>query len=1371
VTSGLSGYVVYVNDTRVYHCDAETFSYSYYTSRDLPGATYTVKLGAIFEQPVAFSDVTNFIVTDGNSLEHEGGDEATAGSVQVLTQEEWNTFPVGVAWTVNATFGADPDEMIAEPMISVVNTQIGLDLKESHGRYSFFSGVCYEDVEDPMEGDRIRLILVKKGASEFDYLIFISRSNGTAISRHVCNGLPLTFPVSIAFHSNTTGLRLENCTIGLENAMSISIPVTLRTSGDVTVDGDQLTLDEAVTTAFNGDNLILSDAQYKLSVPLNVKPTGDSYLTPVQYTISLDPAITMKHALVEYTGNENLIKSDTRNYFTNLQVDISISGIILKSDDPFTVIEGSSSHLRSCVVDLTMNNCVIDAPEIQLVTEPDDQHNFPTNAGDQVTIDISNSTLVMNSSSGLITLDDTTGPNFTGVNLTLSDNLIYQKDDLSCFCFASTGSIDFCSLPNIDVKENAFLLSEVCSGCKDKICTPDQNEIVDIPPDVSYLESDYGVTNINNPAVLLDATGEVIEIKGAIKTIDGMAIGSITKPGINLWPPLLERTNSNTDIDKCLFMPLSGKSRVNISMNKAGTIDISDNIIFTSPEECYIKKTDDYKAMDVFPGEIFYVKGEDHCGLRTIKYALSFPGDIVFDEQDINKFYGAAASNADVFKGLTSTDAASGAISWKVESLPIDGDPVNGYEAQRDESFYEPLPEVTENETLSFYYKKQYIDQQFSILFEDENGVTHTIRNTPLPSGTRGWYLTSDAVTLDWQQAVIAIKDEKNIETSELPMSGKLMRLTIHHQSASASSTVPAWMLFDRIAFQEVNSEVFDEQDPSTFVGTGGSDGWDGLTSTDAFTGTKSFKVVIKKGNTTTSDEWTGFDVGVDLPVSTNKRKFTFSYKKTDQSSFVAVKLHMMDLETSTVTVFEVSEQDNAEALAGAGWPIPRKNDARWNQVFVDLYSARGPGNTDRADDSPMPVGKCVKLELLLSGTEGAECLFDNIDFIQDVYRQEISTDEIYQISPDYSEEYNISGWKLNALGSVGKNTIISYGTSNEVLVEENYNQNSDPEANLSIQTKLEIEKFVTVSSADFPNAYIYWREKGTPIGYIELQIECSDGKTYPLAFSPTGSSLQNSRGVFKCKDLNDESETRHSYKIVEVFEHSYKDLARLATPVTPTRLISMKVLYNASLPSNWYTCFEYPEIKFPPQETTPPFSISVSNPVDMEQYGQRLPVELTANKEISMIKILAKNNNIVIKKWEYPITSAEQVTFSGSCDLTQINNFQLNDDGELQIVIEATDIFGSKISEDRTIFIRSSTPTISLINPSNGSSHNRVIQLKGISDIPLSALNYQISDDANTILHKGSFDYVTGILAFDETVAVDVDIRFQTGNVQVYGT
>ncbi len=956
ITTGLSGYGVYVDGVRVFDCNADVTSYSYYASRDDYGKTFDIKLGAIYEQPVAFSNVTNFEV-DGSSIEHVTGVNASANAVQILTEADWDAMTNGTAWITSFTFDTDPESMVESPLVSVNNTPVSVVFNPSSdgGPSYVFSGTgIYEETANI--GDRVNLILVKTGPMEFTYKYLITGSDGSVEWSTIRNETITAFPLTVVYESSSPGVKLTDCAIGLENAMSSSIPITLRSAGDVYVNGNDITLDEAVTTAFNGDNVLLSDARYTLSVPLNHKPKNDyNNNTPVSYTISLNSEVDPdKHAVISYTSSDDLIKTD-RYPENTIDVDIDISGVILKSENPLTVIKGWW-RIDNCKFNFSMENSIINAPELNLVYEEEDQFIFPDGADDEINISINSSTLLMDETDGFVTLDG-----FENLSLTMTDNLIY-KTNASCYCFTN---VDLCSAPfNAAITDNTFLIASECGSCE-SICSPAQNEIVAPVTDFVYLNSDYSVTNINNPGVIIDgATGEVQEIRGAVKTIGGVEIADITEPKLNFWPNLFERSHSAATIDKCMYLPVTDRSRVNMSMDSKGTIFSSDDIAFAATTSYQMAGINNHWEKEVTSGTIFYAYGENTYGLHTKKYAVSFPGRTIFDEQDIGNFFGADPSSVDVFAGLTSNDAASGAISWKVESLPIGGNPANGYETERTESLYEPLPDVTSYEVLSFYYKKQYTDQEFSITFEDDNNVTHTIQNTTLPTGTRGWELTTDAATTNWQQAVVLLQDEDNLPTGEVPMSGKLMRMTIHHQSASAGSSVPAWMLFDDISFTPVAHVLFDEEDPADFIGTGGSDGWDGLTSTDGFQGGKSFQVLIKTGNSSTSDEWTGFMAGppqIDLPISFGKRKVTFAYKKSDPNSYVSLKLHMMDLETNAVTVFEISEQDNAEDITAVGWPIPRQNDTRWHQVFINLASARGPGNTDRAAGSPMPFGKCAK--------------------------------------------------------------------------------------------------------------------------------------------------------------------------------------------------------------------------------------------------------------------------------------------------------------------------------------------------------------------------------------------------------------------------
>jgi hypothetical protein len=1356
VTAGLSAYIVYIDDN-VLRCNTDTRSVSWFASREQAGETVNIKLGARYNRDVTFSSLTNFSTIE-NGIEQIGSGDATAIVNEQLRLEDLVPLPVGATWRVGVTLPDNISNLTAQPLLTFGPINCSLE-DDGSNKVLHFLGFGINGRRDVQANDRVEFVIVKNSSSWYELGSNIIRNNNHNYVGYGSVGQN-SLPFSIQYHSNTPGFILQNLTIGQENTMSSSFSVTLRSVGNVIVDGSSLTLDNAVATVFNGDNIQLSDAQYTLSVPLNVIPYGDEHTTDVNYSICLNPAAAGFNSKISYTGPENIIDASHQR----IQVNISLRDMIIKSDKPLIFLNGDN-NLLYCNAAISMQKCVIDAPSIKII---DDTNLKPIPASGNVVLNFISNTFTMAGSSSFINL-----LNFTGITLNMSDNLIYQKDFGSCFCFSNVSGL--CASPyNVTMSDNTFLLANVCTGCdiSNTICTPLQNEIITtLVSGFDYLGSDYGMANIHNPGVTVNSTtGNIENIRGCIKTINGASIGTISNPDLLFGPALFTRANPGATIDECRYLPLPEKTKFNISMDSRGKIYTSENSNSVSPHLYEMKDYDSYKSQDMLPGQILYAYGESSFGLPTKKYALAFPGRIIFDEHPIANFYGAPSSAVDCFKGITSTDAANGTISWKVESLPIGGDPLNGFEKQRTESFYEPLPDVTDCESFSFYYKKQYADQQFSLSFEDEHGISHVIQNTPLTTGTRGWYFTSDAPTLDWQYATITLKNETNLPTGELPLSGKLMRFSIHHQSITASSAVPVWMLFDDIKFQSSNMVIFDEQDPADFVGKGGNDGFGGLTSTVSFAGTKSYKVTIGTGNSRTSDEWTGLSSSLDLPVSLNKRKLTFAYKKTDPASFATIKFYMQNLETNATTVFEISEQDAAENISNTGWPIPHHEDTLWHQVFIDLFSCRGPGNTDRAAGSPMPFGKCTKVELVLTGLAGAECLFDNIKFIQDFYRQEISTNEQYSVSPDYSEEGYENGWKLNALGNVSKNTIISYGAQNHIMVEENYQKDAESEANNNLLNKFEVEKQLALPESNFPNTYIYWQEKGTPIGYIELAVKCSDNNEYPLAFSATGYSLPNSKGVFNFKVRSDVSETKHSYNILETFNKCYPELVNGSPPVSPINVRKLKVLYNANTVSGWYSKNDYSQINFIVKDPTP-LAVTLAQPINSGEYGVSLPVELTTNKELRSARILIKNGTSIVHQTECPIMGRGQSSFTGSIDLQQLNTNQLEADGRAKITVEVTDIFGETVSTDRLVKIDWTIPVLSLREPDEGSAFNNIVTIDGYANIPLKSVTYQIIGNNGNAIKENSIDLSVDTTDFRETIAIDDADRFQKVTLLLYGT
>jgi predicted acyltransferase (DUF342 family) len=1353
VYTGLSGYTVYANDNMVHQCDAFTHSYSYYASRQQAGATIQIKLGALFEQEVEFSNVTNFAVY-GNSLEQYRSGEAAASSVQQLSQSDWNSLPLGTKWIVSSKLDVDPTLLSAEPLMAIGNTPIKMNLLwwiadplvPGESRFNFI-GWGGAEWRPAKEGDKIDLIFKKITNSSYYLSYRISGTDGQVVEMGLGNQLFQTFPLTVNYHSNTPGVKLTNCTIGYESTMSSNISVPLRTMGDVVVDGSTITLDDAVTTAFNGDNLKLSNTQYTLSVPLNEKPGNDLNETPVSYTI------TGAKSQISYSGPETLIATNV----ADVQNTYAINGVIFRSPSPVTIFSGASD-LTNCAISFTMQNSVLDAPVVKII---ENTASKPIPAGSTASFNLNGSTFTMGDSDGFITL-----LNFTGLTMTMTDNLVYQRNQSDCFCFANTGAIDIC--PMVTMTNNSFILAQVCTGCEDKICNPTQNIIASAVGGTNYLNSDYGVTNIDNPGVIKDPYGTIVDIIGANKTINDMEIADIINPKLTFWPNLFTRTNPNGSSEKLYYLPLSNQSQVNISMNSRGNIYSSLDILFTSPNVYNMMGANTFLSRQVAPTDLLYCYGQDNYGLTTDKYVLSFPGNVVFDEQLLASYYGANTSSADVFVGKTSSDAASGSISWNVESLPIDGNPANGYYTQRTESFFEPLPDVTGCETFTFQYKKQYPDQIFSITFQDSNGTQHSIQNAALPSGTRGWYLSSDASTLSWQQAQITIRNEENLPIGEMPMNGKLIKLSIHHQSASASTAMPVFMLFDALAFQSADFVIFDEQDPAQFVGKGGVDGWSGLTSTDAFTGTKSFEILIPAGSTNSTDEWTGPSAGTYLPLTGNLRKITFAYKKTDPNSHAAIKLHIKDIDTDVETDFEISEQNAPADMVGSGWPIPCQQDMRWHQVFIDLFSVKGPGNTTYSSTNAMPFGKLAKIELCLTGVGGASVLFDNIKFVQEFYNQTSDTEQ-YTVSPDYSEAANTIGWKINALSEVYKNTIISYGADNCVSLEENYNLDLANSGNTFMIGPMEIEKNISFSGADFQNLYIQWQEHGDPIGFITCSILCSNGKTYPLTFSPCGYLLNNSRGIFNLKQHSDQSTTKHWFKIVDVFNQVYPELVNAPTPVTAVSLGSAKVQYQSNEIADWYSRMDYPYIDFCVKDATP-FTVSLSVPEASGRYGIKLPVALTANKEIASIKMIAKKATNIVGQWKRSIGEKGQTTFTGFFDLAQLTRDDFGPNGMLTITVEVTDVFGETLSLDRAVEINRDIPNIVLHEPTDQFMYNGQIPLYGVSDQPLQSVTYTINDLDGTIIKAGVIEYSTEVSRFDETVTLDPNPP-QKAIVWVYAT
>ena len=76
---------------------------------------------------------------------------------------------------------------------------------------------------------------------------------------------------------------------------------------------------------------------------------------------------------------------------------------------------------------------------------------------------------------------------------------------------------------------------------------------------------------------------------------------------------------------------------------------------------------------------------------------------------------------------------------------------------------------------------------------------------------------------------------------------------------------------------------IYDEQDPTTFTGGWGWDGFQASrSSTMAYSGTYSYAVTIPSGINYSSEGWTG-----PLPDTTGSNRLVFAYRKTNRNSYM----------------------------------------------------------------------------------------------------------------------------------------------------------------------------------------------------------------------------------------------------------------------------------------------------------------------------------------------------------------------------------------------------------------------------------------------------------------------------------------------------
>lgn len=1344
---GLAGYNVSIGGEE-FEVPPDKTSFTWYASRTASGANYPLSVGAAYLQEVDFVNVHNFNVA-GNSIEHTGTGNASAQSAQQLTQEDWDNMPIGGKWMTTFTLDFDPDELDLDeagpdniPNILLNNTPIGLAFVQHWGIPVFkWLGIEMGSyINWDGNGTRCVITLEKTQHEYFNLEFHVYDPDGT--KRYFPLGsYYYNLSSSVGYFSNYPGMKLSDCFIGSQDVVSNQYFVNLRNSGNVDV-GNRISLDDAVKTAFNDDRILLPQGTHQLSVPLNVIPEEDNNLTPVEYSIIGN---TSSRATIKlFGGNEKLLSSDR----AEVEGNFSLENLIILSENPMKIIN-SGTNLGSYDINFEITNSIIDVPQLTLVKN---EHAI----NGSINMDFTSNTLVMEEYCKFIKLNG-----FDGFTLTMDDNFIINRNEGSIFCFFSNNeTVDLCA--SATIHNNAFAFFNEDMECLNSICTPDSNEITTLLSNTRYLNQDYSVTNLNHPAVVLNADSTIQTIRGAVKTFKGRHFNDpILPPVLSYMPDMLPRTNPAQPDRELHYLPNNGTMSLRLGLSGTGTITVAHDKEFTTGVSKEIQDASSYITTPVVSSQLCYVYGKDSYGIESDRLIFSFPGRVLFEDQNLDNFYGAPAGQTDVFKGDTSSDAVVGGHSWKIESQPLSGG--TGYETTRCESIYEPLPDVTNFETFSFYYKKQYTDQEFAIVFEDQNGTEHVIRNTPLESGERGWVIDEGTPGTDWRQAVVVIRDQEGLDEGDeddLPMSGKLMRMTVSFNNPSSTGATPGYLLLDGIRFTEPNFVLFDEDDPSDFTGTGGTDGWDGLTLTDAFSGSKSYMVRVKPGNTITSDYWEGMMVDSDeedLPLILNKKMLTFSYKKLDPNSRMFLRLNIENQEDETVTVFEIAEQNDPADMNLPGWALPRANDSVWHQVFIDLFSVSDTGNMAYPDDGEYPYGQVTRVELGAEGTGGSVVLFDDIEFIQNFSMKNIGG-SYYFFSESVSRSQNNTGWKVNSLAKeYASDIIFSYGTNNNVSVHLKYGDMSFlATEEMNMAEFPEIEKPVSLPGTEFDDLYLIWKEEGYPASYIILDVECDNGEVYPLSFSPYGFNSGESRGKLGIREWQQNYPfytTKYSYSVKDVFEESYPELSDTSSPVSPVTVSDMRVAYKPNVISEGFVNVTYPCIRLGIFDGSD-FIVTLDEPPENSTCGNQVGVTFETNQEIMDVRIEAIVDGRVIRSVD-DIINSDTANYNGSIDLSGISNEELGEGGAVTIRVIVKDIYGREESFEREVTIDRNYPSVLLTDPLQQIVYNEKIMISGITDLPCVAVHYTVEDQGN-ILGSGTIDFDTPLTEFSKSIDIE---------------
>ena len=186
-----------------------------------------------------------------------------------------------------------------------------------------------------------------------------------------------------------------------------------------------------------------------------------------------------------------------------------------------------------------------------------------------------------------------------------------------------------------------------------------------------------------------------------------------------------------------------------------------------------------------------------------------------------------------------------------------------------------------------------------------------------------------------------------------------------------SDGTLSPWSQLKNGVVKVNNMQIFDEQDPNTFTGGWGWDGFQASrTTVDRYTGTYSYAVTIPSGINDSSEGWTG-----PLPDTTGAKRLVFAYRKTNPNSYMLLYFYVNGY------WHQVAEADMT--LEYQGWTIPMVSDTLWHEVVIDLSTETQGYN---GDPDVAPTGQLSNFEIAIyKEIPGDTIYFDSIRFEVDI--------------------------------------------------------------------------------------------------------------------------------------------------------------------------------------------------------------------------------------------------------------------------------------------------------------------------------------------------------------------------------------------------